>query len=549
MKTKIHTTQRGITLNVIVLCALLMAALGMPSSALAAAPINNDISAATVFLTVPDTKTMSEATYNDSTVAFDDPQASCTGFPYLHSVWYSFTPTSYGNATINTLGSNFDAVIAVWTGTRGNLTEVACDDDSAGNSQAETVVQMKAGTKYYIEVMQFNVNPMPPSGRPSSALAATDFMTLNLSFTSAPNVAAPGIKYDDGDPVFAYTGTWIDATVAKAYNGGFRYSRKIGNTSTVTFDGIQFKLYYSRSLSYGRLAMHLDGNATAFDDIDQKGVTAYQLEYISPVFPEGIHTVEFRHLTRYVSIDAIEIVGAPDAVPPATINDLTATQGAAYGAVDLAWTAVGDDDMTGAAMSYDLRYSTASPILNETDWNAATPVSGEPTPQEAGQPESMTLDLIPGTQYYFAIRALDEPADATPGNLSNSPGVVAPAPPPSSAGKYDDLFSGWVYFGAWLPSTGAFATSGHYQYSATAGNSALFVFNGTGFTFTYLVNSAGGLAEIRVDGAAVAQINMKSRVTLWKRLYTRDDLAPGVHTFQIIHLSGARIYVDEITIR
>jgi len=549
MKTKNHTTPRSIVLNVSVLCALLMAALGIPSSALAAAPVNNDISNAIAFLSAPDTKTMSEATYNDSTIAFDDPQASCIGFPYLHSVWYSFTPTSYGDATINTLGSNFDAVIAVWTGTRGNLTEVACDDDSAGDNQAEVVVQMTAGKKYYIEVMQFNVSSMSPAARPASALAATDFMTLNLSFDQALNIAAPGVKYDDLDPVFAYTGAWTKATVAKAYNGGFQYSRKVGNASTVTFDGIQFKLYYERALSYGRLAMYLDGNATAFAEIDQKGANAYQVEYVSPVFPEGIHTVEFRHITRYASIDAIEIVGAPDSVPPAAINDLTAAQGVAYGAVDLAWTAVGDDDMTGSAMSYDLRYSTVSPILNETDWNAATQASGEPTPQEAGQPESMTLDLTPGVQYYFAIRALDEPADATPGDLSNSPGVVAPSPPPSGAGSYDDLFPSWVYFGAWLPSSGAFATSGHYQYSTVVGSSALFIFNGTGFTFTYLVNSAGGVAEIRVDGATVAQINMKSRVTLWKRLYVRDGLAPGVHNFQIIHVSGARIYVDEITIR
>ncbi len=130
-----------------------MAALGMPSSALAAAPINNDISAATVFLTVPDTKTMSEATYNDSTVAFDDPQASCTGFPYLHSVWYSFTPTSYGNATINTLGSNFDAVIAVWTGTRGNLTE---DEKKVLTA---TLHELRLG---YIEVVKAVAAATPP---------------------------------------------------------------------------------------------------------------------------------------------------------------------------------------------------------------------------------------------------------------------------------------------------------------------------------------------------------------------------------------------------
>ena len=34
--------------------------------------------------------------------------------------------------TIDTFGSDYDTVLAVWTGSRGSLTNVACNDDSSG---------------------------------------------------------------------------------------------------------------------------------------------------------------------------------------------------------------------------------------------------------------------------------------------------------------------------------------------------------------------------------------------------------------------------------
>ncbi|MEZ5358251.1 MAG: fibronectin type III domain-containing protein [Candidatus Zixiibacteriota bacterium] len=75
--------------------------------------------------------------------------------------------------------------------------------------------------------------------------------------------------------------------------------------------------------------------------------------------------------------------------------------------VTLSWTAPGDDGGSGTAAQYDIRYSTA--MITGSNWNSATQVSGEPTPQSAGSMESMMITgLNPGTTYYFAIRAADE---------------------------------------------------------------------------------------------------------------------------------------------
>ena len=45
------------------------------------------------------------------------------------SVWYRFTPGSTAQYNINTDGSNYDTVLAVWTGSFGSQSNVACDDD------------------------------------------------------------------------------------------------------------------------------------------------------------------------------------------------------------------------------------------------------------------------------------------------------------------------------------------------------------------------------------------------------------------------------------
>jgi hypothetical protein len=75
--------------------------------------------------------------------------------------------------------------------------------------------------------------------------------------------------------------------------------------------------------------------------------------------------------------------------------------------VTLYWTAPGDDDSTGIAYGYDIRYST-TPITDQ-NWSSATQATGEPTPGPAGNDEEFNVtNLIPNTAYYFAIKTEDE---------------------------------------------------------------------------------------------------------------------------------------------
>jgi hypothetical protein len=81
------------------------------------------------------------------------------GDPGGNSVWYSWTPTESGPATISTcpyLETSPDTLLAVYTGTEvGALTEVASNDDSPAACKemgSEVEIQAKAGTTYRIAV-------------------------------------------------------------------------------------------------------------------------------------------------------------------------------------------------------------------------------------------------------------------------------------------------------------------------------------------------------------------------------------------------------------
>ncbi|MCH8994957.1 MAG: hypothetical protein IH959_08345 [Chloroflexi bacterium] len=74
------------------------------------------------------------------------------------TVWYQFTPSESGVIFAETDDSNFDTVLAVYTGSAIDaLTVVICNDDRFG-LQSEVTFQVTAGTTYYLQVGGFSTN-------------------------------------------------------------------------------------------------------------------------------------------------------------------------------------------------------------------------------------------------------------------------------------------------------------------------------------------------------------------------------------------------------
>ncbi len=96
--------------------------------------------------------------------------------------------------------------------------------------------------------------------------------------------------------------------------------------------------------------------------------------------------------------------------------------------VSLTWTAPGDDANVGTATAYDIRYSTSE--INDGNWNSTTQVENEPSPDLAGNQQSLVVtNLAPNTKYYFAVKTVDEA-----GNWSSLSNI---------ADKTTDCFEAW----------------------------------------------------------------------------------------------------------
>ena len=122
---------------------------------LVAPPTNDDFDDATQIRKRPFTDTI---VTEGATTAADDPIPSCANGGRGPTVWYTFTASGNQRIEANTFGSDYDTDLVVYTGTRGDLTEIACNDDADG-VHSMVVFDAVAGETYYFMVGAFASGP------------------------------------------------------------------------------------------------------------------------------------------------------------------------------------------------------------------------------------------------------------------------------------------------------------------------------------------------------------------------------------------------------
>ena len=137
---------------------------------------NDDFDYATTISAVP-----SKTTQNTSGafLGTDDPALTACGLSNGDaSVWYKYTASANRSITFDTLGSNYDTQMGVFTGSRGSLTSVGCNDNAvAGVVQSRVTINATSGTVYYIVISQRYANN--PGG--SMVLHAASFNDVDAS--------------------------------------------------------------------------------------------------------------------------------------------------------------------------------------------------------------------------------------------------------------------------------------------------------------------------------------------------------------------------------
>jgi len=124
--------------------------LGIPQSSKGAPPANDDIQNA-------------ESVGDVTNLSFDTTEATTDGTEACMSganIWYCYTASCTGTATVSLCGSTFDTKLAVYyygcgsTPTSGGLLQ--CSDDFCGR-QSQVAFPVTAGHSYLIEVGGYNI--------------------------------------------------------------------------------------------------------------------------------------------------------------------------------------------------------------------------------------------------------------------------------------------------------------------------------------------------------------------------------------------------------
>lgn len=170
----------------------------------ASPPGNDDFDSASIVVSTPYTNTLSNA--GEATTAADDP-AQCA--VSSGSVWYRFTASASGQLEASSRGSSYDTVISVYTGTRGALRAVGCNDDFYG-LQSRVVFNAVAGETYFVEVSSFGAaptlgaqlqfslaEPPPAAPPPANDLLANATRVGALPFTTSEDVTSATTSPDD----------------------------------------------------------------------------------------------------------------------------------------------------------------------------------------------------------------------------------------------------------------------------------------------------------------------------------------------------------------
>jgi PASTA domain len=375
-----------------------------------ASPANDDFASAEAI--VGDFGTVA-GTNAEATAEANEPDHA--GSPAQASVWYHWTPSADGTATLDTCTASYDTRLAVYTGNAlADLSEVASNDDSdncgTGSAQSSVTFVARAGTTYQIAVDGFG--------------GATGTFTLAWALAPLPptNTVRPLVtgSPDDGETLSATPGAWT-STGAVSYS--YQWQRCGGTPRNVALGKAA---YASQEIPGNEASMAVDGSPWTYwnsGDYPPQWIAIdlgapYPLSAIRALItqlPDGVTTHslltagpnpldEFQLLTTFsgftVDQQVLEHAGPPDEVEFVLIETTASPSWVAWREVQALSTCADIPGATGA--TYTLTpadvAATVRAVVKATNSTGSTAASSVRTPAIAPlAPINLTLPTIGGS--------------------------------------------------------------------------------------------------------------------------------------------------------
>jgi alpha-tubulin suppressor-like RCC1 family protein len=179
------------------------------------------------------------------------------GEPATHTVWWKWTAPSAGAVTVTTLGSNFDTILGVYTGSAvSTLNLIGSNDDVDSGTVRTSAFSFTAvsGTTYYFVVdgwdgymgtirinLSFASNAPSITSHPSNkTVIAGQPVTFSITATGTP---APTYQWQRAA---AGSLSWSNMTDDNVYSGSATATLTLNSTS-INMSGLQFRCLVQNS--------------------------------------------------------------------------------------------------------------------------------------------------------------------------------------------------------------------------------------------------------------------------------------------------------------
>jgi PASTA domain len=216
------------------LLLVVAAALVAPTTAFAAAPPNDAFAAAQE---LTGRVVSVEGLNKDATKEAGEPAHA--GESGGASIWYRWTAPGDGNAVVATCNSDFDTVLAAYTGDSiATLAEVASNDDACG-TKSRVSFPASAGVTYRIAIDGVHAATGAASLDLRLAPANDDFAasTAISGDTGSVDGTNLGASRETGEPDYLYTSVWYRWTAPSSAPATFETCGAAFDTILVVFTG------------------------------------------------------------------------------------------------------------------------------------------------------------------------------------------------------------------------------------------------------------------------------------------------------------------------
>jgi hypothetical protein len=396
---------------------------------------------------------------------------------------------------------------------------------------------------------------------------AVDFKGTLAQATPTVTPVTGMVRYEQTDSHVAYAGTWETFSTAGPSGGTYARSRTTGSSATIAFKGTYLAWIATRGTTLSKAQISVDGGTAQSVELAASAVAYQQKVWDTGTLSDASHTVTIfwdgsNAAGKYISLDAIEVIGtlaqaSPASTAPATLPTTTRyEQKDGHFTFAGGWVASSSDSASADSFRYANSTASATVTFDGTylGWiGKKSPVYGTAKVSvDGGAPVTVDLYdsatlwqqklwdtgvLTPGSHIVKIQWTGVQNANGMGANINvdafDIAGTITQAPSAAPI-RYEQNDSHFIYAGNWTASSSTSASAGSFRFANAAGSSVTVNFVGSYLAWIAKKSPVYGKAKVTLDGGAPVIVDLcGAKAIFQQKVWQTGSLVPGAHTLKI----------------